>query len=115
MDWTGRDNLLYLVLFIWDDTLAGKNLLLKEQILACKRTITFWEQIIVESSLPCLFSFIPVAGPRSADGSVSDPRAKGLGFDTQSIHILSFLLPLIQEGQLSVTGGNMCTKYWLTA
>ena len=27
----------------------------------------------------------------------------------------SFLLPLIQEGQLSVTGGSMCTKYWLTA
>ena len=31
-------------------------------------------------------------------------------------HILSFLLPLIQEGQLSVTGeSRMCTKYWLTA
>ena len=28
-------------------------------------------------------------------------------------HILSFLLPLIQEGQLSVTGKNMCMKYWL--
>ena len=35
--------------------------------------------------------------------------------DTRSGHILSFLLPLIQEGQLSVTGENMCTKYWLTA
>ena len=29
------------------------------------------------------------------------------------LHILSFLLPLIQEGQLSVTGESMCTKYWL--
>ena len=38
-----------------------------------------------------------------------------LGFDTWSGHILSFLLPLIQEGQLSVTGESMCTKYWLTA
>ena len=28
--------------------------------------------------------------------------------------ILSFLLPLIQEGQLPVTGKNMCMKYWLT-
>ena len=28
---------------------------------------------------------------------------------------LPFLLPLIQEGQLSVTGESMCTKYWLTA
>ena len=25
------------------------------------------------------------------------------------------LLPLFQEGQLSVTGESMCTKYWLTA
>ena len=24
-------------------------------------------------------------------------------------------LPLIQVGQLSVTGEKMCTKYWLTA
>ena len=26
---------------------------------------------------------------------------------------MSFLLPLFQEGQLSVTGESMCTKYWL--
>ena len=36
-------------------------------------------------------------------------------FKTWSGNILSFLLPLIQEGQLSVTGESMCTKYWLTA
>ena len=30
-------------------------------------------------------------------------------------HILSFLLPLIQEGELSVTGKSMCRKYWSTA
>ena len=41
--------------------------------------------------------------------------AGGPGFDTRSGHELSFLLPPIQEGQLSVTGENMCTKYWLTA
>ena len=52
---------------------------------------------------------------RSAVGSVSDSRARGLGFDTQSRHILSFLLLLTQEGQLSVTGENMCMKYRLTA
>ena len=34
---------------------------------------------------------------------------------TRSGHILSFLLPPFQEGQLSVTGESMCTKYWLTA
>ena len=42
-------------------------------------------------------------------------RVRGPGFDTRSGHILSFLLPLIQEGQLPVIGESMCTKYWLTA
>ena len=28
---------------------------------------------------------------------------------------LLFLLPLIQEGHLSVTVESMCTKYWLNA
>ena len=41
------------------------------------------------------------AGPRSAVGSASDSWARGSGFDTRSGHIL---LPLIQQGQLSVTG-----------
>ena len=45
--------------------------------------------------------FISVAGPRSAVVSASDSRASGAGFDTRSGHILSFLLPLIQDGQLS--------------
>ena len=48
-------------------------------------------------------------------GSASDSRARGPGFDTRSGHILSFLLPLFQERQLSVTGESMYTKYWLTA
>ena len=55
------------------------------------------------------------AGPRSAVGRTPDSQVRGPGFDTRSGHILSFLLPLIQEGQLSVTGESMCTKYWLTA
>ena len=42
--------------------------------------------------------------------------AKGLPiFRARSGNVLSFLLPLFQEGQLSVTGESMCTKYWLTA
>ena len=44
------------------------------------------------------------SGPRNAVCGASDSRAKGLGFDTRSGHIISFLLPLIQEDQLSVTG-----------
>ena len=55
------------------------------------------------------------AGPRSAVDSASDSRARGPGFDTRSGHILSFLLRLVQEGQLSFTSGSMCTKYWLSA
>ena len=42
-------------------------------------------------------------------------KVRGPGFDTRSGNILSFLLPLFQESQLSVTGESMCTKYWLTA
>ena len=42
-------------------------------------------------------------------------KVRGPRFDTQSGNILAFLLPLFQEGQLSVTGKSMCTKYWLTA
>ena len=55
------------------------------------------------------------AGPCSAVSSLSDSRARGPRFDTRSGHKVSFLLPLIQEGQLSVTGESMCMKYWLTA
>ena len=55
-----------------------------------------------------------VPGPGSAVSRAPDSKVRGPGFDTWSGHILSFLLPLIQEGQLSVTGKSMCTKYWLT-
>ena len=54
---------------------------------------------------------VRLAGPCSSVSSASDSRA---GFDTWSDHILSFHLQLIQEGQLSVTGKSICTKYWLT-
>ena len=48
------------------------------------------------------------AWPRSAVGRAPDSRARGPGFDTRSGHIHSFLIPLIQEGQLSVTDVSMC-------
>ena len=35
--------------------------------------------------------------------------------DHEIISMIIFLLPLIQEGLLSVTSESMCTKYWLTA
>ena len=40
--------------------------------------------------------------------------SRGSWFYTWSGNILSFLLPLFQKGQLSVTGESMCRKYWLT-
>ena len=51
----------------------------------------------------------------SAVGREPDSQVGGHGFDTRSGHILLFLFPLIQEGQLSVNLESMCTKYWLTA
>ena len=42
-------------------------------------------------------------------------RKSGVLGSIPGLAILSFLLPLFQEGQLSVTGESMCTKYWLTA
>ena len=72
------------------------------------------------SSVNHMYTFITIiiiirAGPRSTIGRAPDSQVRGPGFDTRSGNILSFLLPLFQEGQLSVTGENMCTKYWLTA
>ena len=54
-------------------------------------------------------------GTNAKTGQGPTVLARGPGFDTRSGNILSFLLPLFQEGQLSVTGESMCTKYWLTA
>ena len=56
-----------------------------------------------------------LARPRSAISRAPDSKVRGPRFDTRSGNILSFLLPLFQEGQLSVTGESMCTTYWLTA
>ena len=47
-------------------------------------------------------------GPRSAIASASDSRAKCSWLDTRSGHISSFLLPLDQEGYLSVTCERTC-------
>ena len=65
-----------------------------------------------------------LSGPPNAVGSKSDCESRGRWFEPQSSHILSLrfghekisttilTLPLIQEGQLSVTGIRMDTKYW---
>ena len=61
---------------------------------------------------PLLGRFLHIC---SAIGRTPDSSVRGPGFDLRSGNILSFLLPLFQEGQLSVTGESMCTKYWLSA
>ena len=54
--------------------------------------------------------FVFQAGPRRAIGRAPDSQVRGPGFVTRSGNILSFLLPLFQQGQLSVTGESMCKK-----
>ena len=69
--------------------------------------------LIVYSVLQCLFMFeiLYLIWP----DRVAQSYVRGPGFDIRSGHILSFLLPLIQEGQLVVNGESVCTKYCLTA
>ena len=82
--------------------------------------ITFqWSTVGLFNKYPKNVNTEKLAGPRSAIGRAPDSYVKGPGFDTRSGNILSFLLPLFMkafnEGQLSVTGESMCTKYWLTS
>ena len=63
----------------------------------------------------CPETWSDLSGPFCPWSVLSEYQVMGPGFDTRSSNILSFLLPLFQEGQLSVTGESMCTKYWLTA
>ena len=60
-----------------------------------------------------LCSHSPNDVPREPQRNVSIAAVRGAV--RPSKNILSFLLPLFQEGQLSGTGESMCTKYWLTA
>ena len=75
--------------------------------------------------LHCLYRYgkgpgRPVAIISTVESAIFHNVSQCTGRVAQSVghltrNILSFLLPLFQEGQLSVTGESMCTKYWLTA
>ena len=65
------------------------------------------EQTVLTGSDFCGSQIRP-ANPHIAVSSTFDSRTIGPGFDIQSGHILLFLLPLIQEWQLSVIGEIMC-------
>ena len=83
--------------------------------------IIVWPQII-------LFTLnIPTAGLGGPVGCASDRESGGCGFDPYRVgNIISWRfdheifstvilsIPLIQEGQLSVSGEE-CAQYWLTA
>ena len=56
-----------------------------------------------------------LAGPVAQSVGHLTRKSGVLGSITGLANKLSFLLPLFQEGQLSVRGESMCTKYWLTA
>ena len=86
-----------LPILMWSQLL--KELLLSDYLCGSKQEVTN------------LFLFVPGSSVCSA----SDLRATGLWFNTPSGHILSLLLLLIQEVQLSVTGESVYTNYWLTS
>ena len=77
----------------------------------------FWHdlaQLVYSFFAGCDIS-IGYASPWYADGRGFDPHVQQhsfveIGHQIISTAILSLLL--IQEGQLSVTGERMCTKYW---
>ena len=67
-----------------------------------------------------------IYGPVSVVRNTSDCRSRGRKFDPgpvpyfclidyEIIPTVIILLPLIQEGLLSVTSESMCTKFWLLA
>ena len=48
-------------------------------------------------------------------GSSPGPPHAFMEIYHEMISMVILPLPLIQEGQMSVSGESMCTKYWLTA
>ena len=59
-----------------------------------------------------------VANPIADPGTLSlimAPFHTFMEVDHEIFSIVILLLPLIQEGLVSVTSKSMCTKYWLTA
>ena len=63
------------------------------------------EFVLPDPKIQCVVAGILLHDSRARDpGSIPGPG-----------HMLSILLPQFQEGQLSVSGESMCTKYWLTA
>ena len=58
----------------------------------------------------CLSPSVWEAGPRSAIGRAPDSEVRGPGFDSRSCNILSFLLPLFQEGRVWPGGAMVLGK-----
>ena len=65
---------------------------------------------LVQSFTPLVLVFLwPGRLPQSRASLTASQGVAGSRISTVSLP-----LPLIQEGQMSVSGKSMCTKYWLT-
>ena len=86
------------------------NLCIRQAILTNKHVhpgsiviLTLFHEIWFMGTLVTELAICRLARLHGTVGSTSDSRARGLGFNTQSGHILLFPFLLIQEGQLSAT------------
>ena len=69
-------------------------------------------------------STVAVPYSRSVASPIADPQVmssiparshSSVEIDHEIFSTVILLLPLIQDGLLSVTNGSICTEYWLTA
>ena len=60
-------------------------------------------------------SGVSLTANQGGAGSSPGPATYIVEIYHEIISMVILPLPLIQEGQMSVSGESMCTKYWLTA
>ena len=68
----------------------------------------------VAQSVTCLTTDACLAAIPGVASSIPARSHTFAEIDHEIISTVILLLPLIQEGLLSVTSESMCTKYWLT-
>ena len=70
--------------------------------------------IILYRDVKHIFSTVSITFPESTS-LIRALSHTCMEIDHEIISTVGLLLPLIQEGLLSVTSESMCTKYWLTS
>ena len=74
------------------------------------------KKVLSEAS-PCFHRAVCIMSDGTSRDQVFQSQLDHITFvdiDCEIIYAVILHLPLIQEGQLSVTDKNICTKYWLT-